>query len=97
MKNYISIKSYSPFRREYIYVDVPEYYADQLLIEHRVHIRFGDEFAHPEFGYRLITCFVRRWERKAFETAMNELIDKMTENGKSDYLNFCDKLFSRFK
>ena len=96
-KNYVPIQKFSLLCRGYAYVDVPEYYADQLFNKHRVHIEFDAEYAHPEFGYRVITCYVYRWERKRFETVMKELVDKMAENGKGDYLNFCEKLFSQLK
>lgn len=77
-------------------MDVPEYFADLLLAKNRVHVSFDEEYAHPEFGYRVVTCRVYRWERKRFETTMNELEDKMALEGKSDYLSFCNKLFSHF-
>lgn len=96
-KNYVEIRSVSPLARAYAYVDVPEYFADQLLAKNKVHVSFDAEYAHPEFGYRVITCRVYRWERKRFEMAMKELADKMALEGKSDYLQFCHKLFSRLK
>ena len=39
--NYCKLDSTSPFTNEFVYIDLPEYLADQLFIKHMVKVKFG--------------------------------------------------------
>lgn len=73
MKNYFTLEQFSLLYDHYAFIDVPEYYADQLFIQHKVTVRFGNEFQHPDQPYVVIFCKVRKRDRTRFFSALAEL------------------------
>lgn len=95
--NNMMIESRSPFSTEFVYVDVPECKADDLLIRAGVHVRFYGEWVRPNCEYILVRCRVWRWEIHKFERVMEEFARKMLLTGHTDYDEYCDTLFERLQ
>ena len=89
MKNYFTLERFSLLYDYYAFIDVPEYYADQLFIQHQVRVRFGNEFQHPHQPYVIIFCKVRKRDRDRFLSALSELNRKMILCGYPGYEEFC--------
>ena len=89
MKNYFTLEQFSLLYDHYAFIDVPEYYADQLFIQHQVWVRFGKEFQHPDQPYVIIFCKVRKRDRERFLSALSELNRKMILCGYLGYEEFC--------
>ena len=89
MKNYFTLERFSLLYDYYAFIDVPEYYADQLFIRHQVTVHFGNEFQHPEHPYVIIFCKVRKRDRDRFLAALSELNRKMILCGYPGYEAFC--------
>lgn len=75
------------FSRERLHV--PEYYADQLFIEHKVKVRFGREYRHHDYPYVIIFCKVRKSDRDRFLAALGGINRKMLLCGYPSYEEFC--------
>ena len=74
---------------------MPEYFADQLFIQHQVTVHFGNEFQHPDQPYRIIFCKVRKRDRDRFLSALSELNRKMTLCGYPGYEVFCTSFIAK--
>ena len=93
-KNYVKMKCFSLIYNYYMYVDVPDYLADQLFIKHRARMKFGEEWEHPEHGYRIIFCRCFKWQNRRFLNALYDLHDLMALSGHGDYEDFCKDLIT---
>ena len=89
MKNYLALEQCSLLYDHFAFVDVPEYYADQLFIRHQVTVRFGKEYQHPDHPYVIIFCKVRKRDRDRFLAALSDLDHKMLLCGYPGYEEFC--------
>ena len=72
MKNYFTLEQFSLPYGHYAFVDVPEYYADQLFIQHQVRVRFGKEFQHPEMVFTSATGNYK--DRSCLNTSLKRLL-----------------------
>lgn len=90
MKNYFTLERVSLLYDHYAFIDVPQYYADQLFIRHKVRVHFGKEFQHPDQPYVIIFCKVRKRDRDRFLAALSELDRKMLLCDYPGYSEFCD-------
>lgn len=70
--NYIKLHS-GLFKANYAFFDVPEYYADNLFIQHKVKVDFLKEFQNGENPYIVIFCKIKKKDTKEFEKVMGEL------------------------
>ena len=95
MNNYFTLERFSLRYDHYAFIDVPEYYADQLFIQHQVTVHFGKEFRHPEQLYVIIFCKVRKWDRDRFLAALSELNRKMILCGYPGYEEFCTSFIAK--
>jgi hypothetical protein len=95
--NYIRFKQFSLLWDHYAFIDVPAYLADQLFIKHRVTVHFGEELHHPEAGYMIIFCKVRKKDSERFLAALEELPNKMLICGHPDYEEYCDDIIGRIE
>ena len=95
MKNYFTLEKFSLLYDHYAFIDVPEYYADQLFIQHKVTVRFGNEFQHPDQPYVVIFCKVRKRDRTRFLSALAELNRKMILCGYPGYEEFCTSFIAK--
>lgn len=92
--HYHKLNSTSLFTNEFVYVDLPEYLADQLFIKHMVKVKFDkDQMRRPGDPYAVIFCKVRKKDTKRFLAALDELPDKMRLHGHEDYEKYCDAVF----
>lgn len=89
MKNYMKLKSYSPFMSSYVFLDCGEYLADQLFIKNKVPVKFGNEYARDDSRYRIIFCKIRKKYENNFLKALSEMYNKMILRGYEDYQEFC--------
>ena len=95
MKNYFTLERFSLLYDHYAFIDVPEYFADQLFIQHQVTVRLGKEFQHPDQPYVIIFCKVRKRDRDKFLSALSELDRKMILCGYPGYSEFCDTFIAK--
>lgn len=95
MKNYLTLERFSMLYDHYAFIDVPEYYADQLFIQHQVTVRFGKEFQHSDHPYVVIFCKVRKRDRDKFLSALSELNRKMILCGYPGYEEFCASFITK--
>lgn len=95
--NYLHIQSRSPFSKRYMFVDTMEHLADQVFIEKKIPVRFGDEFQRDGTKYVLITCRVKKRYVEQFEEALSALVDKMLLLGHTDYGTFCNDVLGQIK
>ena len=95
MKNYIEIdKLFSFGRKHFMYVDTEEYLADVLFVLDEIPVRFKKgHFKHPEYKYVLVFCSVSKKYEERFKNVMDKLANKMLLSGRTDYNDFCDKLW----
>ena len=70
IKNYLTLEKFSLMYGYYAFIDVPDYYADHLFIQHQVRVRFGNEYSHPDQPYVIIFCKVRKRDRERFLFAL---------------------------
>ena len=77
----------------FAFLDTGEYLADPLFLRHRVRVHFGDELGRDGSPYRIIFCYVRKWDVPRFRAAMRELPKKMMLCGYPDYLEACQDLW----
>lgn len=94
MENYLAFKEFSLLYDHYAFVDVPEYYADQLFIQHQVRVHFGKELRHADHPYIIIFCKVRKRDRDRFLAALSDLKRKMILCGYLDYEPFCENVIA---
>lgn len=97
MKNYIHIDQFSLLYDHYLFVDAPEYYADQLFIKHQVTVRFGSEYESHDEPYVIIFCRVRKRDKERFLAALDELPNKMILCGYYGYDGFCETFIRRME
>ncbi len=90
--NYWPIRKFSLLYSYYAIIDTTDYLADQLFVNHKVRVWFGQEYTCPEGTYCVIFCKCRKGDAGAFEAAMNELSRKMLLCGHPDYIQFCEEL-----
>ena len=93
-KNYFVIRNMNPFVWRFGYLDLPDYYADDLFVKHGVPVRFEAEFTNPEKKYRVVTASCLRPLRGRVEAALRELPYIMALNGYGDYEAACDDLLT---
>lgn len=74
----------------YAYFDDTNYRADQLFIDHKVRVFFGDEFRHAFSNYCIIFCKVFKKDSEEFEKALSELPKKMLLCGHNDFVEYCE-------
>lgn len=79
------------FKSNYAFFDVPDYYADNLFVQHKIKVDFLKEFQNGENSYIAIFCRVKKKDAKEFEAVMEELEKKMIICGYTDYPEYCDK------
>lgn len=96
-ENYMQLNCFSLLHDRYAFIDVPEYFADQLFIKHEVTVRFGREFGHPEHPFIIIFCKVRKRDTERFLAALGELDRKMILCGYPDYDRFCCRFMEQMK
>lgn len=95
VKNYFTLEKFSLLYDHYAFIDVPEYYADQLFIENKVTVRFGHEYKHPDQPYVIIFCKVRKRDRERFLAALGEMNRKMILCGYPEYEEFCSSFLDQ--
>lgn len=59
--------------------------ADQLFIDHKVHVNFQAEYQRPGSPYMVIRCRCRKKDAEEFESALTEFPNKMLVMGYKDY------------
>ena len=95
MKNYFTLERFFLLYDHYAFIDVSEYYADQLFIQHKVTVRFGNEFQHPDQPYVVIFCKVRKRDRERFLSALSELNRTMILGGYPEYEEICASFIAK--
>lgn len=91
MQNYIKLDDFSLLNYKYVFIDSPDFLADQLFIQHEVRVHFGKHFKHPDLNYEFIFCHIRKKDEPRFLAALSELPAKMLLMGYKDYEEACMK------
>lgn len=77
--NYLRIHNWVPFRSSFMYIDVPEYVADQIFEDHGLNVRFKDnELYHPEMDLIVAECTIATRDEELFFECMEHLKRKLT-------------------
>ena len=93
-ENYIELESVFPWRKKYMFVDtIGDYKADQVFIDNRIRVNFGDEMVKPGSKYGFIFCRIRAKDEDRFLKSMKDLSNKHLLMGNKDYLSFCSAVF----
>ena len=87
--HFIQFESHSLLFRHDAFADTKDYLADQLCIQEKVQVYFGQEAHCIGNDYCVIFCKVRKRGEAAFLTALQKLPSKMLLWGHADYLDFC--------
>lgn len=96
-KNFFSIKTLIPFRLKYMYIDLPEYLADEIFVKDKLPVKYGNEYENKNEKYNFIFCTIWKKDREKFETCMKQLVNKMLILRHTDYIEFCNKFFEETK
>ena len=89
MQNYIKVKEKGN-KVHYIYIDLPEYLADQIFVDHGVPVHWTwREFVHDEHPYHLLCVKIRKQDEDRFIICMGVLRRKMLLMGHLDYDDIC--------
>lgn len=100
MKNdcyYMHLERINPFYSYYAYFDVPEFFADQLFIQHQVRVRFSGEYQKKGKQYVIVLCRVRKKDEERFLEALGELPRKVLLLGYPNYLKDCSELIEHIE
>lgn len=94
MKNYIKGPKDSLFSYCYAYIDLAEPLADEIFIQEKVCVRFGDvgRLKDEDSPYRVVLCKIYKWDEKKFLRAMKRLEDIVLMSGHAGYLEFMEKI-----
>lgn len=95
-RNYIELEQFSLLYDHFAFIDVPEYYADHLFIRHKVRVHFVREAVHDDHPYVVIFCKIKKTDRQAFLSALNDLYIKMMLCGYPGYEDFCRSFIEKF-
>ena len=96
MKNYIKGPKDSLFSYCYAYIDLAEPLADEIFIQEKVRVRFGDiGRLKEESPYRVVLCKIYKWDEKKFLRALKRLEDIMLLSGHTGYLEFMEKITAK--
>lgn len=77
--NYLKIHNWVPFRSAFMYIDVPEYIADQIFEDHGLNVRFrANELYHPEMNLIVVECTIATRNEELFYECMEHLKRKLT-------------------
>jgi hypothetical protein len=90
--NYFSIEQFSLFYKHYAFVDTYEYLADNLFIQEKMRVHFGNEYNKKGCKYVIVLCRVKKRDEEKFLKVMEKLKNKMLILGNRDYIEFCDSL-----
>lgn len=79
MMNFLKIKNWNPFRSSFMYIDAPEYVADDIFADHELFsIKFREnELWHPELNYIIVECTISRRDEEKFIECMEHLRRKL--------------------
>lgn len=93
--NYIKCDDWSLTKYSYMFIDTKDYLADQIFINHKLMVYFGQEMVEPESGYYMIFCKIHKKDESIFLQCMGELRNKMLILGNTDYIDFCDEFIKK--
>ena len=98
---YLKLRSYNPFRCQYLYFDTDKYLADDIFINNKItniKSKYGGHKEYPR--YRAIICSFYRWAEKKFLDSMKLLESKIaivdTDNY-NKYLDFVSYIMNRIE
>ena len=100
MKNdccYMHLQRINPFYSYYAYLDVTEFFADQLFIQHQVRVHFFGEYHKKGKPYVIVLCRVRKKDEERFLEVLRGLPRKMLLLGYPNYLEDCSELIEQIE
>ncbi len=84
-KHCMKLSKFSLLYRYFVFMDTPQYLADQLFIKHQVRVHFMEEYGKTGSPYLVIFCKVLKRDEDKFLAALKELPNKMLLLGHTDY------------
>lgn len=97
LKTYLRLDRLSLRHRFYAHLDSQDYQADGLFINHKVRVKFLQEYAKDGFSYRIIFCRIRKRDESSFLEGLRALPDKMLICGYHDYPAQCKQLMTKIE
>ena len=99
MKNYWQIRTL-PISRyvKYMYLDTDPYTADQIFINHELHVKFcKGEMKHPKYKSVVICNIkVKNRDTEKFKACMELLMNAIMLKGNKEYFTACNLLNDEF-
>ena len=92
MKNFWKMDDFFPDSLSYAYLDHESYFADKIIMEKGIRVKFIREMHRENAPYRIIFCKVQKRERERMESALKELENKILLAGYKDYPLYCTEL-----
>ena len=93
--NFVICDKASLFRSYYIYLDYKDNFSDKFLSNNKVKTRCIRELEYPDSEYTIKYVSINNQKDYLFVKAMCELEETIIENGDEEYLEVCDKVFSK--
>lgn len=82
-----------PWRECYMYIDSAKgYEADGIFVKNGISVCFKNEQYYNGGKYCCVFCSVRKTDRGAFLSAMEELAKKHLLKGNTEYPDFCEEI-----
>lgn len=83
--NYYECRNFGIRYKIFLYIDVRDYLADSIFMNHELEVKWVREFSHKKSPYLVIFCKVPKKDVEKFKTVMGELEKKMLICGHRDY------------
>ena len=96
-RNYFRINKGAFIFYHFAIVDIGDYLSKPIFVQHRIPVRFGQEFKSQINGYRLVFVKCRKKYGKEFLLAMRDLANVMKKLGHQDYPECCKDVERLFK
>ena len=88
-ENYWKQNETTAFSVLYAYIDAEGHLADQIFMRKGLRIRKKAVLEKPGLPYHIIFCWVKKGGVEGFQTAMDELRNKLLIFGYRDYPDVC--------
>ena len=92
LSNFIVIRNLIPWRSTIMYIDVPQYYADEKFLATGARVHFKREASHSDWPFVLVFCSFNNKYTPQVAEVMNQLNNLLILKEGTEYLNFKEQL-----
>lgn len=96
VKNYAILNKTLFGKLHCMYIDYPDYIADEIFRTNGIHVKFGKEYYKEGNKYGFIFCKIKQRDKDKFVKCMDELMNKMLLLGFRDYEFECNRMLKIF-